>query len=70
MVILVKLIQAIFIGVVMLFSLMLLLVAAFFFIGMLAELVGAKNLAASMYFMQETMWLRTKRWFFRYKGDK
>jgi len=69
MIILIKLIQAIFIGVVMLFSFMLLLVAAFFFIGMIAELVGARNIAASMYSLQETMWLRTKRWFFRYKGE-
>jgi len=69
MIILIKLLQAIFLGVVMLFSFMLLLVAAFFFIGMIAELVGAKNLAASMYMLQETMWLRTRKWFFRYKGD-
>jgi len=69
MIILIKLLQAILLGVVMLFSFMLLLVAAFFFIGMIAELVGAKNLAASMYMLQETMWLRTRKWFFRYKGE-
>ena len=69
MIILFKLIQAIFIGIAMLFSLMLLLVAVFFFVGITAELVGANNLAVSMHMLQETMWLRTKRWFFRYKGE-
>jgi len=69
MIILIKILQAILLGAVMLFTLMLLLVATFFFIGMIAELAGAKNLAASMYMLQETMWLRTRKWFFRYKGD-
>jgi len=69
MIILIKLIQAIFVGAVMLFALMLLLVALFFFVGIIAELIGATNLAASMFMLQETMWLRVKKWFFRYKGE-
>jgi hypothetical protein len=69
MVILFKLIQAVLLGLVMLLSAMLMFVAATFFIGFIAELLGFKNLAASMYVLQESMWLRIKRWFFRYKGE-
>jgi len=69
MIILIKLIQAILLGLVMLFSVMLLIVAGSFFIGWIADMLGFKSLAASMYMVQESMWLRTKRWFFRYKGE-
>jgi len=70
MLIFIKLIQAILLGAVMLFSVMLILTALYFFVGMIAELLGFKSLAAGMYTLQETMWIRTKRWFFRYKEPK
>ena len=69
MIILIKLIQAILLGIVMLFSLMLLLVATFFFVGFIADLLGLQPLAEKMYSLQNGMWVRTKRWFFRYKGE-
>jgi hypothetical protein len=69
MIIVFKLFQAVLLGILMLFSVMLMLVAGSFFIGFVAELFGFHSLAASMFMIQDTMWLRTKRWFFRYKGE-
>ena len=67
MIILYKLIQAILLGIVMLFSIMLMAVAFSAFAGFIAEMLGLAPLAEKFYEAQRTMWDRIKRWFFRYK---
>jgi hypothetical protein len=48
MIIVFKLFQAVLLGILMLFSVMLMIVAGSFFIGFVAELFGFHSLAASM----------------------
>lgn len=67
MIVLYKLLQAMLIGVVMVFSAMLLIVATLFFVGFIAELFGLTEISARAYSLQKTVWLRVKIWFFRYK---
>ena len=65
--ILIKLVQAIVLGILMVFSVMLLSVFALAVIGFIAEMLGFSTFSEKMYEAQRTMWNRIKRWFFRYK---
>ena len=65
--ILIKLIQAIVLGLLMIFSVMLLIVAGAAIVGFIAEMFGFTSVAEASQSVQRTVWLRTKKWFFRYK---
>ena len=65
--ILIKLLQAIVLGIIMVFSVMLLAVFTFAIIGFIAQMFNLSAIAEKMYKLQQDMWLRIKKWFFRYR---
>jgi len=69
MAIFIKLLMAILLGVLMLVSLMISVIFALFIIGYLAQLFGLNNLADAAFEGQRRVWLKTKQWFLRYKGE-
>ena len=51
----------------MIFSVMLLIVAGAAIVGFIAEMFGFTSIAEGAQSVQRTVWLRTKKWFFRYR---
>lgn len=64
--ILYKLLAAIVLGVVMLFSAMLMIVFATFIIGFIAQQLNLNQLADAMFNIQKHVWSKTKQWFNRF----
>jgi len=67
--ILYKLIAAIMLGIVMLFSAMMMIVFATFIIGFIAQQLNLNQLADAMFNVQKHVWVKTKQWFFRFGGN-
>ncbi len=68
MTIFIKLLAAIGLGILMIFSSMMIVIVGTTFIGFIASIAGLDTLSKSMYNIQVKVWERTKRWFFRYRS--
>lgn len=65
--ILIKLVQAVLLGIIMVFSLMLMVVAGAAFVGFISHMLGLTTISEKSFEVQRRTWLKTKVWFFRYK---
>ena len=69
---LIKLFQAIVLGIIMVFSVMIITIFALAVTGFIMEMLGFKETSKKLFDAQNTMWIRMKRWTFMYKdlGEK